>query len=352
MITKLNKSGLEQYGNIDASMAANGNVDTIIGCYHLVGITDYQVKDVDYGYNVTVKGILTNYNGTIQFAKDCEVVSFTAGSRNDIPGIKTTPADIVDAAYALADGQSMYVDYTLTGVITNVDTAYSSDNENITVTIAVEGKEDKPIMCYRLKGDGVDVIKVGDTITVTGTLKNYKNTIEFDTGCRLDSYQAGSGEVTPPAGGGDADLTSALAIFEFGDDVADATEHVDGSSLNETAEYTSGNYTLSLTGISKVYGGANDATGISCLKMGTSSAVGTLSFTVDNTVNQVVIKIAKYKAKTSKVTINGTEYTLTNSSDNGAYDVITIDTSTTKTVTISTVSGACRVMLNSIAFFG
>lgn len=212
MVTKLNRTGLAEYGNIEATMAANGDITTLINCYQLVGITDYQAKDVDYGYNVTVKGILTNYNGTIQFGKGCEIVSFTAGSRNDIPGIKTTPADIVDAAYALEDGKSMYVDYTLTGVITKVDTVYSADNKNISVIIAVEGKEDKPILCYRMKGEGANVIKVGDTITVTGTLKNHKGTIEFDTGCRLDSYVVGEGggEVDPPAGG-DETKTDPLA---------------------------------------------------------------------------------------------------------------------------------------------
>ena len=28
---------------------------------------------------------------------------------------------------------------------------------------------------------------VGDTITVSGTIKNYKGTIEFDKGCTLDA---------------------------------------------------------------------------------------------------------------------------------------------------------------------
>ncbi len=224
MVTKLDRSGLAQYANIEVSIAANGNVNTLIGCYHLVGITDYQADKVDYGYNVTVKGILTNYNGTIQFGNGCEIVSFTEGSRNDIPGIKTTPAEIVDAAYALEDGQSMYVDYTLTGVITKVNTKYSSDNKNVTVTIAVEGKEDKPIMCYRLKGEGADVIKVGDTITVTGTLKSYNGTIEFDTGCRLDSYVVGEGGSDE---GGDEQIPEADSVITIAQAVAlgSAQEH-------------------------------------------------------------------------------------------------------------------------------
>ena len=78
---------------------------------------------------------------------------------------------------------------TLTGVIATVDTEYSPDYKNVTVTIVIGGVEDYKIMCYRLKGEGADTIKVGDTITVTGILKNYKGTIEFDAGCTLDAVQ-------------------------------------------------------------------------------------------------------------------------------------------------------------------
>jgi hypothetical protein len=42
-------------------------------------------------------------------------------------------------------------------------------------------------MCYRLSGEGAADLQVGDTITVTGILKNYKGTIEFDAGCVLEN---------------------------------------------------------------------------------------------------------------------------------------------------------------------
>jgi len=101
--------------------------------------------------------------------------------------IYSTPKEIVDAAYALADGGILSggESYTLTGVISAVDTPYSEQYGNVTVTIVVDNMTDKPIMCYRLKGDNAATIKVGDTITVTGSLKNYKGTIEFDAGCTL-----------------------------------------------------------------------------------------------------------------------------------------------------------------------
>ena len=63
-----------------------------------------------------------------------------------------------------------------------------------------------------------------------------------------------------------------------------------------------------------------------------------------------MIAAAKYKANTSKVNVNGTAYTLSNASNNGAYDSITVDTSSTKTVTFKTVSGGLRCMINTIEF--
>ena len=118
----------------------------------------------------------------------------------DLSAIKvlTSPADIVDAAYALEAGEALPIAYTLTGVITKIDSAYSSSYNNVSVIIAVEGKEDKPILCFRMKGEGADVIKVGDTITATGILKNYNGKIEFDAGCTLDSYTPGSDDPDTP----------------------------------------------------------------------------------------------------------------------------------------------------------
>ena len=80
-------------------------------------------------------------------------------------------------------GESLPYSAVLTGKITKIDTAYSPDYKNITVTITVEGREDKPILCYRLKGTGAENLKVGDTITVTGTLTNFNGTFEYTSGC-------------------------------------------------------------------------------------------------------------------------------------------------------------------------
>jgi hypothetical protein len=104
--------------------------------------------------------------------------------------------------------------------------------------------------------------------------------------------------------------------------------------------------------LSSVYGPAYDAKGNSCIKLGTSSKTGSFSFTVGENVTEVRIYVAKYKANTSKITVNGTAYTLTNNSNDGLYDVIVVDTTTVKTVTFATASGGVRCMVNAIEFVG
>ena len=99
-----------------------------------------------------------------------------------------TYAEIVDMAYALPDQAATEDTYRLFGTVASIDTEWSEDYQNITVTITVAGKEEQPIQCYRLKGEGAKDLKVGDAITVEGILKNYKGTYEFDAGCTLVGY--------------------------------------------------------------------------------------------------------------------------------------------------------------------
>ena len=81
---------------------------------------------------------------------------------------------IVDMAYQLGWGQSLSGSYTLTGTVIAVSTG-----SKLNVTIEIEGREDYPIYCYNLQG-ATTSIEIGDVITVCGSLKNYKGTIEFD----------------------------------------------------------------------------------------------------------------------------------------------------------------------------
>lgn len=130
-----------------------------------------------------------------------------------------------------------------------------------------------------------------------------------------------------------------------------SASHSDGSSKTAYSETVNG-YTLSITGGTNMYTGARDAMGNSCVKFGSSKNAGSCTFTVPNDVTSVVIYVAQYKANTTKINVNGTNYTIETASNNGAYTAITVDTTSNKTITFTTVSGGIRAMVNTIEFIG
>ena len=169
VITEIPTAWSDEYGNITVNMEFDGKV---FQCYRLKG---EGAKDLAVGDTITVAGIIKNYKGLIEFDAGCLLVPNDAyhSVKNALSG------------YKLQDGEAQTATKTITGTISNIDTAWSEDYKNITVTIVVAGLENYPIMCYRLSGEGAKDLAVGDTITVTGILKNYKGTIEFDAGCTL-----------------------------------------------------------------------------------------------------------------------------------------------------------------------
>ena len=159
----------DEYSNITVNMDFDGQ---IIQAYRLSG---HGAKDIAVGDTITVAGMIKNYQSTIEFDKGCKL----------IPNELYHSVKNALSAYKLLEGEAQEVAKTITGTITAIDSPWSEDYQNITVIITVAGLEDYPIMCYRLKGEGAKDLAVGDTITVTGILKNYKGTVEFDAGCTL-----------------------------------------------------------------------------------------------------------------------------------------------------------------------
>ena len=84
----------------------------------------------------------------------------------------TKDENTVIELYALGKDEALG-ERTLTGVVTVAETKSK-------VTMVVGSLEDKPVVCYRLTNGSS--LKVGDKITVTGTLKDYNGTKEFDSG--------------------------------------------------------------------------------------------------------------------------------------------------------------------------
>lgn len=171
-----------EYSNISVVMEIAGATDMPILCYRLKGSS---VEWLAVGDKITVTGMIINYNGTIEFNAGSQLLAYLPGGEEVPPS--SDEAKILKDLTALAQGQKLHYVATLTGKVTSIDYEYNADYQNITVTIDVNGTA---IQCFRLTGEGIDEIAVGDTITVTGNMENYGGKLEFSANSNLDSRNA------------------------------------------------------------------------------------------------------------------------------------------------------------------
>ena len=150
----------------------------------------YWLQDADFvkvGDTITVTGDIKNYGGLIEFFKPTLVDNSSSGGGNSSGGeVDTSDAlSVLKAAYALSDGETL-TSQTLTGTITNIKKV---DQGDVCLTIVVGNYTDYPMYCYWLQD--ADHVKVGDTITVTGDIKNYGGLIEFFKPTLVDNSSSG-----------------------------------------------------------------------------------------------------------------------------------------------------------------
>ena len=170
------------------------------------------------------------------------------------------------------------------------------------------------------------------------------------------SSGSGTGSGTTSGTGETLPTTNRLAVFNFGTNDTTKTNEADtvqdGSSITTYTETNNG-YTLSLSNLTKVYGGAYDALGNGCLKVGTSSLVGTFSFNVPSNIQEVIICVAGYKNNKASISINGgSTQTISTLSSSGAYTNVIIETSSNKTIVFATTADYYRCKIDAIAFYG
>ena len=172
----------------------NGWYTTIDGAEYVVGTYgSYNTFSIsDSSYLSAENSGKTQFPGGLMLKEVAEAMTPSEG-----PTIYETPEEIVNAVYALDLGGYLSGGhtYTLTGVITEIPSPWSDDYGNISVVIVVGDMTDKPIECFRLKGEGAQNLEVGNTITVSGKLTKYNNNtetgkVEFDAGCTLVSSNA------------------------------------------------------------------------------------------------------------------------------------------------------------------
>ena len=210
VVTNVEKTG---EGEACLTFVVEGYEEYPMYCYWLKGEA---AGTLAVGDTITVTGTIKNYNGTVEYDKPT-LDSFVKGEAPDDGGntgdIELSDASVViPAAYALASGATLEGTHTLKGQI--ISSGGLTSYNDISVTIVVEGYEDYPIYCYQIKNDA-DKIDLGDIITVQGTIKNYKGTVEFDKPTLL-AYEEGTLEpsidVTPTAGTGIAEGYQVITI--------------------------------------------------------------------------------------------------------------------------------------------
>ena len=165
------------YRNITVTIQIPGYELMPVQCYRLKGDGAEALK---IGDTITVTGCLTNYRGTIEFIQGCTLDAVIPGDQPS-PLPPYDPRQVVDEAYELAPGEKLPYLVTLSGTVTEIVTPYDENYRNITVLLVVEGRETKPITCYRMKGDGTELLQEGDVITVQGSIQNYAK-YDNDTG--------------------------------------------------------------------------------------------------------------------------------------------------------------------------
>lgn len=154
-----------------------------------------------------------------------------------------------------------------------------------------------------------------------------------------------------------------LATFDFGEnktqeDLAPAADetptlHSDGTAVTEVLKFVDGNYKLTIENPEYLYKNAFDAKGNSCLKLGSANSMGSFSFTVPSNVSTVIVYVAAYKDKTTKVSANlGKIQDIDTLSNDGEYTAIEIKVPLNHKITIATATGGTRAMIDRIVFIG
>lgn len=191
------------YGNITVTIEVEGTSGKKeIVCYRMKGEGADTLKPGDI---ITVTGAIINYadgseKGLVEFNAGCTLDKVVDGGV-ELPTAPSNPKEIVDAALKLKDGEAlMYKEpVTLTGKLATINTEYSEQYKNITVTMIVESSTGTAqFQAYRLTGDGIADLKVGNIITVKGNLVNYKGNVQFAAGCELVKAEKGDASDEQP----------------------------------------------------------------------------------------------------------------------------------------------------------
>ncbi len=150
--------------------------------------------------------------------------SYTIGVTSHA-GTEIDPYDAADAKIAI-DVKGTVENAYATGIVSNITTTTLPQEGYITFYFSADGltsgQQIEAYKCYGLNSapfEALTDVKTGATVVITGTLKKYNSTYEFDQNCHLVSYEAPAVPKTPIANDQANPYTVAQAIAYAADGV-------------------------------------------------------------------------------------------------------------------------------------
>ena len=149
----------------------------------LVGVNGGNTYFMGTYDNYTTFGMASIDKANTSYVAQLFIYNPNAGGNGGSNTPVTPPAgssiqDVLDEAANLAANATLSGDRTLTGTIKTILEPYTDEYKNISF-ILTDGIAE--IEVHRGKGTGIENLTVGDSVTVTGTIKNYNGEkIEFD----------------------------------------------------------------------------------------------------------------------------------------------------------------------------
>ena len=247
VVTNVEKTG---EGEACLTFVVEGYDQYPMYCFWLKGD---EAENLKVGYSITVTGTIKKYNTTVEFDHPT-LDSFVVGEPPKVDIVLSDASVVIPAAFALLENTTLDGTHTLKGQV------ISSDKNGYTIVVA--GYENCALYCYKLQNASSD-ISLGDYLTVQGTIKNYKGTVEFDNPTLLaheEGTLAPSIDVTPSAGTGIAEgyqvitIEQALAIAAVSDSATTERYYIHATVDTVTKPQYGAMWISDETGSISVYG--------------------------------------------------------------------------------------------------
>ena len=182
MVSEITTAYSDQYKNVSFKITDPGTGNELL-CYRAAaGEGIDTLGDVKIGDFVKLTGNITNYQGTIEYAAGAQVTF-----HNPMRSVAGTLKEIE----SLESGKSVQF-YSTSGIISEITSEWSDQYKNISFNIK-DAEGEGALLCYRavcMEGIDGSALKVGDKVSIAGTIKNYNGTLEYDAKSVIFSYVA------------------------------------------------------------------------------------------------------------------------------------------------------------------